>query len=166
MSIYLKEDYIHNDSNFIEIYFGTKKSNQEVSCSIPNSMILHFNKFKEKYTHSNSMKITYHYKDLIHTIHNNHSETHQFNTISHKLVHTNTSDMIILNNIKHKLNSSVFPCSNNYPLIQKQSITEIIISHTIKLLLFDSTLKFEIIKNKEWNTTYTTLKTLLNELFQ
>ena len=166
MSIYLKEDYIHNNSNFIEIYFGTKKSNQEVSCSIPNSMIVHINKLKEKYNHSNTLKITYHYKDLIHTIHNNKSETHQFNTISHKLVHTNTIDMIIINNLKNKLNSSEFPCSNNYPLIQKQSITEINISHTIKLLIFDSTLKFEIIKNKDWNTTYTTLKTILNLLFQ
>ena len=165
MSIYLKEDYINTNSNFIELYFGTKKSNHEVSCSIQNSMIVHVNKLKEKYNYSNTMKITYHYKDLIHTIHNNKSETYQFNTLSHKLVHTNTIDMIIINNLKHSINNSAFPCSNNYPLIQTHSITEINISNTIKLLLFDSTLKFEIIKNKDWNTTYTTVKTILNELF-
>jgi len=162
MSIYFKEDFIQQNSNFIEIYFGNKKSNQEFSCSIPNSMIQNINRLKEKFTHFTTFKTTYHYKDLIHA---NHS-TYQCNTISHKLVQTNINDMIIINNIKHKINNSSFPCSSNYPLIYKHSITQITISDTIKILLFDNILKLEIIKNKDWNTTYTTLKTILNELFK
>jgi hypothetical protein len=176
------------NTNYIELYFGTKINYSQFDTTIDKELYTKNLEFlKKNYKYTKYSKNKYFYKNLIHSINSIQSNTITKNTfkllnISTKITNQNTIDIFIGQNKKILINDTLFPCSNNYPIIESSKITEFNVTNNLKILFYDSNIKFEITKSinsnknsnktlnqdfidNEWNQTLTKVNHIIKILF-
>jgi hypothetical protein len=166
---HLKGDNLNTETNYVEIYFGKKKSNKEFKTNLESKQITVFNDFKSKYKTNKYSQKKYYHKNLIHYVNININNSSNSITYEHKNLDTNiiqNSNIDLITFCNKRLNNAVFPCLYSYMLTELLEIEEIEISNTIKILLFNNSIKFELTKDKNWKDTINLFKkTIENLLF-
>lgn len=167
---YLKKDNMNKDINSMEVYFGKKISNKEFKTNVKDNLNrTELTKFKSKYPIKKYNQKIYYYKNMIHYIdidnqYNALSKTFKTNNIDKNITQNTNIDFITFLNEKKSINNADFTCSYNYALTELIEIEEIKISDTIKLILFNNTIKLEIIKDKHWVETISLLKNVMENI--
>lgn len=170
---HLKGDNLNTETNSVEIYFGKKKYNKEFITKIETETLnkTKFNDFKSKYKTNKYTQQIYYYKNLIHYVNINinnssNSKTYEHTNLDTNIIQNSNIDLITFCNKRQILNNAEFPCLYSHMLTELLEIEEIDISNTIKILLFNNSIKFELTKDKNWKDTINLLKkTIENLLF-
>ena len=168
---HLKTDNLNIETNSIEIYFGKKKSNKEFKINLENDHLnqLEFDNFKLKYNTKKYKQKIYYYKNLIHYVNINtdnlsNSSTYEYKNLETNIIQNSNIDLITFSNKTTLIKNAEFPCLYNHMLTELLEIEEIKISNTIKILLFNNSIKFELILDKNWKETINLFKQIVENL--
>ena len=166
---HLKGDNLNTETNYVEIYFGKKKSNKEFKTKIETETLnkTKFNDLKSKYKINRYTQKIYYYKNLIHYVNMNNSsnsKTYEHTNLDTNIIQNSNIDLITFCNKRKILNNAEFPCLYSHMLTELLEIEEIKISNTIKILLFNNSIKFELILDKNRKETINLFKQIVENL--
>ena len=137
------------NTNYLELYLGNKINNTQFDTTIDKEIYTkNLEVLKKNYKYEKYTTKRYFYKNLIHLIQSNTltKTTVRLINLSTKIIQNNTIDTFIGQHKKTLIKDTLFPCSYNYPITESFNITEFTITNNLKILFYDSNIKFEITK--------------------